>query len=105
MLAAAETFQASLYLLLRSLQQFAPKKEPGEGVQNVFIGLIESPFGAIWMQEQPIYMFVIQVWRALTEMTPKTSAEAQVRKILCKTQSFLLYPQSAALNIAYQPFN
>lgn len=47
MLAAAETFQASLYLLLRSLQQFAPKKEPGEGVQNVFIGLIESPFGAI----------------------------------------------------------
>lgn len=75
-LAAAETFQVSLYLLLKSLQQLAPKKEPGEGVQNVFIGLIESPSRAILMQEQPIYMVVILVRRALTEITWKTSAEA-----------------------------
>lgn len=75
-LAAAETFQVSLYLLLKSLQQLAPKKEPGEGVQNVFVGLIESPSSTILMQEQPIYMVVILVRRALTEITWKTSAEA-----------------------------
>lgn len=57
------------------------------------------------MHQQLIYMFVTQSLESPYRDDKKTSAEAEVRNILCKTQSFLPYLLRASLSITHQIFN